>query len=147
MSDYDHVALLLRYSTGRLVIFEATSSTVTLYIFYMNIREYQYLIGMLLLSINGIQFMIDLHLGSFVDIQGLWILCRDWKNSYDPRSAKSINSQHQRYSNLKMLTINQKTKAFSVQSQWRALINVWIYFLQSQQQVNTGQEVFQTKEH
>jgi hypothetical protein len=25
MSDYDHVALLLRYSTGRLVILEATA--------------------------------------------------------------------------------------------------------------------------
>ena len=33
MSDYDHVALLLRYSTGRLVILEATAQTVRLKVF------------------------------------------------------------------------------------------------------------------
>jgi len=28
MSEYDHVAMLLRYSNGKLVIFESTGTTV-----------------------------------------------------------------------------------------------------------------------
>jgi hypothetical protein len=30
MSEYDHVAMLLRYSNGKLVMFESTGSTVSL---------------------------------------------------------------------------------------------------------------------
>ena len=46
MSEYDHVAMLLRYSNGKLVIFESTGQTVSeRYILLFEIIPNEYIIG------------------------------------------------------------------------------------------------------
>lgn len=53
LSDFDHVAMLLRYSTGRLVIFEATAQTVSKFLVITLKRELQFWIGINLCTIGG----------------------------------------------------------------------------------------------